>query len=314
MVYVLLLIGFVLLIKGADIFVDGSVSIAEHFHIPSLIIGLTIIAFGTSAPEAAVSITAAISGQNGIAVGNVIGSNIFNLLVVLGICALIKPCPIDGPTLKGEYPLSIFAALAFVVLALTAFPGEPGLHLCRFDGIILLVIFTFFLFKTIRKSLASQIPEESSPKGETSLSKAIFLSIIGLVGVIAGGQLVVSNASSIASSFGLSQTLIGLTIVSIGTSLPELVTSAVAATKGHTDIAIGNVIGSNLFNILFVLGISVTIHPIQTEMISVYDGIILIVASILVMIPFIIKKEIRRPWGFLFIAFYAVYMVYIIMR
>lgn len=314
MEYFLLIVGFVLLVKGADVFVDGSSAIAKYFSIPSFIIGLTIVAFGTSAPEAAVSITAALTGQNGIAVGNVIGSNMFNLLVVLGACALIKPCPVQAPVLKSEYPLSIFAALLFILLALTSVGLGDQLYLSRPDGIILLIFFFFFLFTTIRKGVKTP----SSPTGpghkRPSLPKGIIFSLVGLAAIIGGGQLVVNNASAIAASFGVSQTLIGLTIVAIGTSLPELVTSIAAAVKGETDIAVGNVIGSNLFNVLFVLGASVTVHPIQVEMISIYDAAILIFASLFVMIPALSKREIRRGWGFLFICLYAAYSFYILTR
>lgn len=313
MEYILLVAGFVLLVKGADIFVDGSVAIAQYFRIPSLIIGLTIVAFGTSAPEAAVSITAAVTGQNGIAVGNVIGSNLFNLLMVLGACALIKPCPVEPSVLRSEYPLSIIAVIAFIVLTLTGLGGSEPLLLSRIDGVILLGLFAFFLISTIRKALRHPVANDVSCK-RISLPKGLLLSLAGLTGIIVGGQAVVNSASAIAASFGVSQTLIGLTIVAVGTSLPELVTSIAAALKGQTDIAVGNVIGSNLFNLLFVLSISVTIHPITVEWISIYDGIILIAVSLLVLFPAVSRKEIRRGWGFLFIVLYAVYNYYIIIR
>lgn len=318
MEYILLLVGFVLLVKGADVFVDGSSAIARHFGISSFIIGLTIVAFGTSAPEAAVSITAAITGQNGIAVGNVLGSNIFNLLVVLGACALIKPCPVQAPVLRKEYPLSIAAAALFIILALfnpAIITASDSLYLSRIDGIILLAVFVWFLLSTIRKGKRESVTEESSSdEDRPPLLKGIIFAVIGLAAVIGGGQLVVNNASEIAASFGVSQTLIGLTIVAIGTSLPELVTSIAAALKGETDIAVGNVIGSNIFNLLFVLGMSVTINPIQTEMLSVYDGAILVAVSLFAMIPAVRKKEIRRGWGFLFILLYAAYTCYILIR
>ncbi|MCQ4637764.1 calcium/sodium antiporter [Anaerovorax odorimutans] len=312
--YILLIVGFVLLVKGADIFVDGSSDIARYFSIPSFIIGLTIVAFGTSAPEAAVSITAATTGQNGIAVGNVIGSNLFNLLMVLGACALIKPCPVQPHILKSEYPLSIIAALLFIVLALTTLGSGESLYLSRPDGLILLAIFAFFIISTIRKAIKHPAPDSADHGKKPSLPKGIVFAVVGLAAVIFGGQLVVDKASAIAASFGISQTLIGLTIVAIGTSLPELVTSIAAARKGETDIAVGNVIGSNLFNILFVLGASVTVHPIRIESVSIYDAWILVAASLLVMAPAIAKKEIRRGWGILFILAYLAYSYYIIVR
>lgn len=316
--YILLIVGFVLLVKGADIFVDGSSAIAKYFHIPTFVIGLTIVAFGTSAPEAAVSITAAVTGQNGIAVGNVIGSNMFNLLVVLGACSLIKPCPVQTPILKNEYPLSIIAAIVFIVLAIShlgssasAFPHS--LQLSRIDGIILLAIFAFFLISTIQKAKTNPMPSEGNTE-KPSLLKGILLSICGLAGIIIGGQLVVNCASHIAASFGISQTLIGLTIVAIGTSLPELVTSIAAAVKGETDIAVGNVIGSNLFNLLFVLSTSVAIHPVAVEMINLYDAAILVVVSIFTMLPALISRKIGRLWGVSFLLLYGAYTYYILAR
>ena len=312
--YIFLIVGFVLLVKGADIFVDGSSDIARYFSIPSFIIGLTIVAFGTSAPEAAVSITAATTGQNGIAVGNVIGSNLFNLLMVLGACSLLKPCPVQPHILKNEYPLSIIAALLFIVLTLTTLGSGHSLYLSRPDGLILLAVFAFFIISTIVKAVRHPVTEFTAGERKPSLPRGILFSLIGLAAVIFGGQLVVDKASAIAASFGVSQTLIGLTIVAIGTSLPELVTSIAAARKGETDIAVGNVIGSNLFNLLFVLGSSVTVHPIQVESVSIYDAWILIGASLLVMIPALTKREIRRGWGILFVLAYLAYNYYIIVR
>ncbi|NBI63333.1 sodium:calcium antiporter [Clostridiales bacterium] len=314
MEYVLLIVGFVLLVKGADVFVDGSSDIARYFGIPSFIIGLTIVAFGTSAPEAAVSITAAVKGQNGIAVGNVIGSNMFNLLMVLGACALVKPCPVQPSILKKEYPLSIAATVLFILLALMGVGSGQDFTLSQIDGLILLAVFILFVIMTIRKAKRNPVRESFGSQKKPSLLKGVLLSIIGLAAIIVGGQVVVNSASAIAASFGVSQTLIGLTIVAIGTSLPELVTSIAAALKGETDIAVGNVIGSNLFNILLVLGASVSIHPIKVEMINLYDAGILVAVSLLIMIPSAAKKEIRRGWGLLFLLLYAAYSYYIIIR
>jgi cation:H+ antiporter len=314
MEYVLLIVGFVLLVKGADVFVDGSSDIARYFGIPSFIIGLTIVAFGTSAPEAAVSITAAVKGQNGIAVGNVIGSNMFNLLMVLGACALVKPCPVQPSILKKEYPLSIAATVLFILLALMGAGSGQDFTLSQIDGLILLAVFILFVIMTIRKAKRNPVRESFGSQKKPSLLKGVLLSIIGLAAIIVGGQVVVNSASAIAASFGVSQTLIGLTIVAIGTSLPELVTSIAAALKGETDIAVGNVIGSNLFNILLVLGASVSIHPIKVEMINLYDAGILVAVSLLIMIPSAAKKEIRRGWGLLFLLLYAAYSYYIIIR
>ena len=321
MVYILLVIGFVCLVKGADFFVSGSSAIARHFNIPAFIIGLTIVAFGTSMPEAAVSVTAAMKGANGIAVGNVLGSNMFNLLVVLGFSALIKACPVSKAMMKFEYPLSVIAAAVIMLMCIGK--GQHALGQSRPDGIILLAIFTFFIVFTIKKVMSSKeetvlaaedTPDEDEAEGAVSLPKSIVLSITGVAGIIVGGDLVVDCASDIAASFGIDDVLIGLTVVALGTSLPELVTSIVAAVKGETDIAVGNVVGSNLFNLLFVLGLSVTIHPIEVTMASIYDSAILIIVSIIAAVPMIRRQSLSRAWGILMLLMYGAYLTYIIMR
>ena len=222
----------------------------------------------------------------------------------------VFPRPVERSVLRKEYPLSIVAAALFIVLDLFN-PFSSSLYLSRVDGIALLAVFTWFLISTIRKG-KQETPADGTK--QLPLSKGIILAAVGLAAVIAGGQLVVNNVSEIAASFGVSQTLIGLTIVAIGTSLPELVTSIAAALKGETDIAVGNVIGSNIFNLLFVLGASVTINPIKTEWISVYDAAILVAVSLFAMIPALQKKEIRRVWGILFILLYAAYTAYLLIR
>ena len=321
MVYILLVIGFVCLVKGADFFVSGSSAIARHFNIPAFIIGLTIVAFGTSMPEAAVSVTAAMKGANGIAVGNVLGSNMFNLLVVLGFSALIKACPVSKAMMKFEYPLSVIAAAVIMLMCIGN--GQHALVLSRPDGIILLAIFTFFIVFTIKKVMSSKeetvlaaedTPDEDEAEGAVSLPKSIVLSITGVAGIIVGGDLVVDCASDIAASFGIDDVLIGLTVVALGTSLPALVTSIVAAVKGETDIAVGNVVGSNLFNLLFVLGLSVTIHPIEVTMASIYDSAILIIVSIIAAVPMIRRQSLSRAWDILMLLMYGAYLTYIIMR
>ncbi len=338
--YILLIVGFIILIKGADMFVDGSVLISEHYGIPSLIIGLTVVAMGTSAPEAAVSITAAIDGSNGIAVGNVLGSNMFNLLVVLGVTAVIKPLPVGKSVLKVELPLSMAAAALLPFLALDFFTREGHPLLSRVDGLIFLGLFILFLLMTIRSakkqsSEQEKLPDAAEPAAAESvtqkdtsdadqqdqgtnkksrLGKGLILALVGLAGVVGGGKLVVYTATAIAESFGIDQTLIGLTIVAIGTSLPELVTSAVAAVKGETDIAVGNVVGSNLFNILFVLALSVIVNPITVQYISLIDSLILTGASALALVVLAVSRKLNRIWGLIFIALYAAYTVYILMR
>jgi len=269
---------------------------------------------GTSAPEAAVSITAALSGSNGIAVGNVLGSNIFNLLMVLGFASVIKACPVHQETIRDEFPLSIIAVILFAAFALISIGSQPPLYFSRIEGAIFLAIFAYFIINMVRKALANPATHNEEEIAAVSLPKSMIMSVIGLAGIILGGDLVVDSASAIASSFGIDETLIGLTIVAIGTSLPEWVTSVTAAVKGETDIAMGNVVGSNLFNILFVLGLSVTIHPVSVTMNSVYDALFVTLASILVMIPCIRKRYITRNWGILYIVLYVLYIIYIIIR
>lgn len=302
--YLMLILGFILLIKGADYFVEASSSIARALRIPSIIIGLTIVAFGTSAPELAVSTTAALAGNNDIAIGNVIGSNIFNLLVVLGTCGLIQPF---GVRLRWDFFASV--GVAVILLAMMVL----GFSISRLDSFILLALFLVFVGLTIRDALMNR----TSSTEETS-GMPVYLSILfivgGLAAIIYGGNLVVENASAIALSFGLSQTLIGMTIVAIGTSLPELVTSVVASKKGENGLALGNVIGSNLFNILMVLGGSAAIHPISVNRFSVYDTAFLIIASFITWILCRTKQRISRPEGLLMLAMYFFYMIYIIIR
>lgn len=314
MAYILLIIGFILLVKGADYFVDGSSSIAQVFHIPTLIIGLTIVALGTSAPEAAVSITAALKGQNDIAMGNVIGSNIFNTLVVVGGCALIKPFKVEASILKQDFPFSILVTVALLFLGADFFlDGSLQNRISRSDGLVLLLFFIIFIYNMIQSALKNKNPEEeTSPK--YSLGKGILIALIGIVGIVIGGELVVDSASTIALSFGFSETLVGLTIVAIGTSLPELVTSLVAAKKGESAIAIGNVVGSNIFNVLLVLALSASIHPINVNTLSLYDLIIVLVVSIITYIFAWTKRSVSRVEGGILVLLYILYMIYIIMR
>ena len=326
MAYVLLIIGFVFLVKGADFFVSGSSSIARFFKIPSFIIGLTIVAFGTSAPEAAVSITAAFKGQNDIALGNVVGSNLFNLLAVVGICALIKPIGVKTSILAKEFPFSILATVALLLMGLDGFFGGGDSNLLsRNEAWVLILFFCIFVFMLVtsalsaRKSgeivdLADDAQSQEVPKKKQPLWKSILLAVVGLAGIIGGGQLVVNSAREIALSFGISESLIGLTIVAIGTSLPELVTSIVAATKGESDIAIGNVVGSNIFNILFVLALSAAIHPISFDLNALIDLGILIAVSLLTYVFAIAKKGVNRIEGGILVSLYIGYMVYIILR
>lgn len=307
LVWIMLVVGFVLLIKGADYFVEGSSAVAKILRIPSVVIGLTIVAMGTSAPELAVSVTAALTGNNEIAVGNVIGSNIFNLMVVTGMCGVILPMAVDKGILNGDFMFSIL--ISGVLLAMFAFDMKIG----RLDGVILLVLFAYFIIKLVRKALKERT--DAQEEEERLSTFKIFLYVVGgIMAIVFGGDIVVDCASQIASSFGLSQNLIGLTIVAMGTSLPELVTSIVASRKGENGLALGNVIGSNIFNILMILGISSAIHPIAVTIHSAYDLIVLIVFSTAVWLMARTKKEVNRGEGIAMLALYAGYMVYIILR
>ena len=316
MVYLFLIIGFYILIKGADMFVDGSSSIARKFNIPPIIIGLTIVAFGTSAPEAAVSITAALSGKNDIAIGNVVGSNIFNLLVVIGISSFLLPIKVKRNTMLKEIPFAILSSIVLIVLSQDIkFQDFPKNYLSRADGLILLSLFIIFMYYLIEMAIVSN-DEMEVEEGDPSspLSRSIILGFIGIFGVIIGGEVVVDCATTIALNLGMSENLTGLTIVAVGTSLPELVTSISAAKKGESDLAIGNVIGSNLFNVLLVLGISSFIHPIGVQSIVFADMFIMLCATVLVYVLALTQKTITKYEGLSIAICYVVYMIYIIIR
>lgn len=317
MVYVSLIIGFILLIKGADIFVDGASSISKKLKVPPILIGLTIVAFGTSAPEAAVSINAALSGSNEIAMGNVVGSNIFNLLVVIGISAMISPLKIQKMTILKEFPFVFLSSIALIILAFdNLFDSSMSNVLTRADGLILTLIFFVFLYYLVEMALMSRddLEVKEEEKSEESFLKSIIKSILAIGGIILGADFVVSSSSQIALSLGMSESLVGLTIISMGTSLPELVTSIVAAVKKESDIAMGNVIGSNIFNILFVLGLSSLITPIPVNSIMLFDSLFLIVATLITFGFAITKKLVVRWEGVILIAIYISYLAFIIIR
>lgn len=312
-----LILGFFFLVRGADIFVEGSSSIAKRLRVPSIIIGLTIVAMGTSLPETAVSVTASIAENNELAVSNAIGSNIFNLMVVIGFCALLAPVAVQKDVLKRDFPFSVLCAVLLLVLGCIG-PMVLG----HADGAILLVIFAIFIGVLIRSAM--QASKSGNTSGdETAASedmkimpvpKSIFFIILGAAGIAVGGDVVVNSASNIATKFGMSQTLVGLTIVSIGTSLPELVTSIVAARKNEVDMALGNAIGSNVFNILMVLGIASAISPIAFLTENLIDIAILLGFSLLVWLFAWTKKKINKLEGAVMLALYAAYVVYICIR
>ena len=305
MEYLLLIIGFVLLIKGADFFVDGSSSLARFLKIPSVIIGLTIVAMGTSAPEASVSINAALAGNNDIAVSNVIGSNIFNGLVVVGICAFISAFKTNKDILKRDMPVNILITL---ILCIMIADGK----LNRIEGFLLLAGMIFYILNMIHTALKKR--NVCSEEQTIPLYKALIFIIGGLAAVILGGNLVVNNASQIAVSFGVSQNFIGLTIVAIGTSLPELVTSIVATRKGDSALALGNAIGSNIFNILFILGTSAVISPLHILSESMIDCIILLISGVLLIIFAFTKKSMSRTEGIICVLAYVGYTAYLFVR
>lgn len=305
----LLLVGFVLLIKGADFFVDGSSSVAKLLGIPSVVIGLTIVAMGTSSPEAAVSITAGIAGSNEIAISNVVGSNIFNMLVVVGVCAAIRPFELERDIMKRDFPVNLIAS-AIILVMLVA-----GASLSRIDGIILLLLMAAYLVWIVGGALKNRAAAEDEVKTLNPVLSVVFI-IGGLAAVIFGGDLVVDNAVVIAKAAGWSETFIGLTIIAIGTSLPELVTSIVAARKGESGLALGNVVGSNIFNLLFILGLSSTIMPIPVNPESIMNGIILLVMTAVLFVWCLIsnkKGKLSRVSGILWILFYVAYTVYLLL-
>lgn len=308
---ILLIIGFILLIKGADFFVEGSSAVAKKLRVPSIIIGLTIVAMGTSLPECSVSITAAITGNNGLAVSNAVGSNIFNLMVVCGFCALFTPLVVDKSSLIKEFPFSMLCAVLLAVF------GYAGMTLGRGDGLILLALFLCFVAWMLKTALKARSKTSSLEENNMVLLPGWRCAVYILGGIIAikfGGDFVVDGASAIAFKFGLSQNLIGLTIVACGTSLPELVTSVVAAKKNELDMALGNVIGSNIFNILFVLGIAAAISPIAFAMENIIDITVLVAISVIVWIFAWTKKRIDREEGAVMVIIYAAYLVYICVR
>lgn len=305
MEYLLLLIGFVLLIKGADFFVDGSSSLARIMKVPSVIIGLTIVAMGTSAPEASVSINAALAGSNDIAISNVIGSNLFNGLVVVGVCAFMAGFKTNPEILKRDMPLNIIVTAILCIMLLDR-------HINRIEGIILLISMAVYIAAMVISALKNR--ETADECKILSLPKSLIFIIGGLIAVIFGGTLVVDNACLIAKDFGVSENFIGLTIIAIGTSLPELVTSITATRKGDSGLALGNAIGSNLFNILFILGMSATICPLNVLSESIIDCIILLVSAVILYVFARTKKTMNRWEGIVCVFLYVGYTAYLLIR
>lgn len=327
----LLIVGFAMLVKGSDWFVDGAVGIAEKFGIPSLVIGLTIVAMGTSAPEAAISITAAVKHSAGISIGNVVGSNILNILVILGIASIIKPLPVQKSTRRYELP---FVILVSLILLWQGWDETVG----RLDGAVLWALFILYLvymgflakkgktrvedevsFQTsghlVDGFAVSQTPAQVALDKRMPLWKALLLTLVGLVLIVFGARFTVNAASELARMAGVSERFIGLTIVALGTSLPELFTSVNAARKGETDIAVGNIVGSNLFNVLFVLGTSALIMPVAFEPKFRIDAIVAVGAAVLLWVLSLNRdKKLKRGGGILMLVTYAAYFVYLVLK
>lgn len=306
--FLLLAVGFVMLIKGADWFVDGASKIADRFGIPQLVIGLTIVAMGTSAPEAAVSITSALKGNAGITIGNVVGSNIMNVLVILGLTAVIRAIAVKKSTIRYEIPFTIGITVVLAVLGLT------DNTVSRLDGVILWVLMIVYLLYLLRMAKKGQDVLEDVPEltKKDTLPRMILSILIGGALIVWGADVTVDAATELALIFGMSDRLIGLTIVAFGTSLPELVTSVTAAVKGKADIAVGNIVGSNIFNILFVVGTTALITPVVYSANFLVDSIVAVVTMVLLLICVLPKKKLGRLGGVVMLAGYAAYFIYLI--
>lgn len=304
--FVLLVVGFVMLVKGADWFVEGAAGIADRFGIPQLVIGLTIVAMGTSAPEAAISITSALKGNAGITIGNVVGSNILNVLLILGITALIVSLQVQKSTFVAEIPFVVAITVLLLVL------GVNGNGLNRIDGVILVAVFCLFLFYLFQMAKKGKEQEEVPEDKKRKIWQLVLLTLVGLVLIVGGSDVTVDSASAIAKFFGMSDRLIGLTIVAFGTSLPELVTSATAARKGNPDLAIGNIVGSNIFNILFVTGLTASLTPIAFRSAFMIDSGIA-AFSVLILWLFSMKSgRLGRVCGCVMLACYAAYFAFVL--
>ena len=313
-----LVVGMVFLIKGADLFVDGSSAVAKKLKIPSLIIGLTLVSMGTSAPEAAVSISAALKGLDASSVGNIVGSDIFNTLFILGTSAIFTPLVISKEMKKYDIPIMI---AIYVVLILCGFVVTPG-KLDLVESIIFILLFigyiTFLILRTKKtnkeKGIQDDIKEEKDNGKKMGIVKSIIFIVLGLAGIVGGGTIVVNSAEAIAKAAGMSDLLVGLTILAVGTSLPELVTSIVASIKKESDIAVGNVVGSNIFNVIFILGASSTISRLSIEQTQLFDMLVMLGSGLLLCGISLFSKKINRVSGIILFLLYIAYLVFIIIR
>ena len=309
---ILLIIGFVILIKGADVFVDGASSVAGNFKVSKMLIGLTIVAFGTSAPEFAVSVKSLLNGSGDMVLGNVIGSNILNIVLILGISAMVHPLNVKDSTVKKELPITLLMTTIFaVLLSDKLFDNINTNTFTRSDGIIILLFFLVFVYYLIK--MARNKIESSQEEKYMSMKKAVLFTVIGILGIVFGSNLVVENAASLAKIIGISEKMVALTIIALGTSLPELVTSVTATKKGEYDIAIGNVVGSNIFNIGMVIGIPIAIFGgINQITINYIDLIVMIICALLVFIFSWKDRKISKFEGFVFLMIFAIYYSYVI--
>lgn len=318
MIYLLFIIGFALLVKGADLLVDGAAAIAKRFRVSNIVIGLTIVAFGTSMPELTVNLFASIQGNTEIAIGNIIGSNIANILLILGIAAMIYPLTCKKNTVRKEIPLSLLAALLVGVAANDVLIDHgTSSALTRGDGLMLIAFFIIFMYYTFGIARSEESETETTEEvsvAPRSTTRSVLFILGGLVLLVVGGKWIVDGAVAIATMFGVSQSIIGLTIVAVGTSLPELATSAVAAYKKQSDIAIGNVVGSNIFNIFWILGLSAVIRPLPIQVTSNRDIAMAAIASLILFIAlFIGKRHVIERWqGAVMVLMYAAYVVAVV--
>jgi len=310
--YILLVVAFVLLAKGADVFIEGASNIAQYLRVSPLLIGLSIAAIGTSAPEAAVSIKASLAGVNGIAFGNVVGSNIANICLAIGIAALIKPLHFESSTIRKENPFMIFITVLMMLFVINFALQKTGfVVVSRIEGIIFLLLFIGFIFYLYRMAQQDRKENHDKVESHSPLLKNLFLTILGGAAIAYGGHLAVENAAKIATIWGVSDKVIGMSVVALGTSIPEIVTSIVAVIKGKVSIAIGNIVGSNIFNILFVLGIASTIKPIILGSDVVYDVAVCLAVSLLFFASSRFLKSVGRIQGLILISIYGVYMFFL---
>jgi len=321
LVYILFVIGFILLIKGADWLIKGSASLAKRFRVSDMVIGLTVVSIGTSAPELIVNVIASINGNSGIAIGNIFGSNISNVLLILGLTAIVYPIPIRKNTIRTDIPFVLVATLLVGFLANAQIIFWEGanikteLYFSFWDGLILLLFFGIFLIYAFQINKRTEEIPELSPEAKSPAFSS-FLVLIGIACLFFGGKWVVEGAVNIAAVIGLSEGFVGLTIVAVGTSLPELVTSVIAARQKNVDIAVGNIVGSNIFNLLWVIGISAMINPLKFTVLNNVDILVMLFTSILILLVVTLNKRfhITRLSGFIFVGFYLAYIVYLFYR